>query len=342
MTQPAHRCSIAYDGNWQPSAAALEADPSPNALQRGLEDLAQQLADLVDRPAEVTLVMPADFTAAVMRRDHSIDYHTDRGSGVVAARTMPLPDGRVDVVLGGSLILDTNAAGQNLLTAAGMPRLNQAAMPNMRRTINHEAQHVLMAQRGAGYESYDAATIAGQYPLYHYLIAAKMCDEHRAEYGALKISARELHTASTYRDVLSHTSKELAMAAFKFQRHGNNVAQLRNDALAACVPLWTAMAYWAARYRTGDVIAKASSTATSLGLWQRYVGPTWDSLVVALSHLPVADLAPGASGASQSQLQLAARGITDWIEESLQFIGFRHIGLEDAAYFYVDRHDFPH
>jgi hypothetical protein len=56
----------------------MQADPASEAVQRGLEQLAEVLADLVGRPDEVTLVVPVGLAEAVMRRQPNTDYRTDR------------------------------------------------------------------------------------------------------------------------------------------------------------------------------------------------------------------------------------------------------------------------
>ena len=106
------RCRIVYDDEWRPELVeAFQRDPSTEAMQRGFEELADTLGGLVDRPDEVSLVVAAGLASAVQRREPGTGYHTERGTGTVAARTMKRADGTID---GGPAGLD-----YPLYTAAG-------------------------------------------------------------------------------------------------------------------------------------------------------------------------------------------------------------------------------
>jgi hypothetical protein len=341
VTTPPPRCRIAYDQGWRPElAAAMQSDPSPHAVQRGLEQLAEVLANLVDRPDEVTLVAPVGLAEAVVRRQPDTGYHTDRGTGMVAARTMEFADGRIEVIVETGFLADVDDTGQSRFTPAGVPRLSQRGLQALRRTIVHEAQHALMIQRDSGYEQYALQTHAVDFPRWDYAVSAKMCDEHRAEWNAVQLTSPERPSRNDILDVLSHLGTELTAANARYQASSlvpSDIYQLMESVYNACAAFWTSMTYWAAQFRDGDHLGAMDTEITSLELWKRYVGPTWDSLGEALSRLPVADLTTPAT-----VLQQSARGLATWVAESLQFIGFRHIVMppSDEA-FYDDRADFP-
>src|SRR5271165_4521421 len=76
------RCRIDLEG-WDPqNAKGVWSDPRPQALQRGFIELAELLAQLVDDPAVVTLVIPVDVAEAVQRREPDVPYTVERGSGL--------------------------------------------------------------------------------------------------------------------------------------------------------------------------------------------------------------------------------------------------------------------
>jgi hypothetical protein len=341
VTTPPSRCRIAYDQGWRPElAAAMQSDPSPHAVQRGLEQLAEILASLVDRPDEVTLVVPVGLAEAIVRRQRDTAYHTDRGTGMVAARTMRLPDGHVEVIIETGFLVDVDDTGQGRFTPAGVPRLSQGGLQALRRTMVHEAQHAVMIQRDSGYEQYELQTHAADFPRWDYAVSAKMCDEHRAEWNAVQLTSQERPSRNDILDALSHLGTELTAANARYQASSlasNDTYQLMEGVYNACAAFWTSMAYWAAQLRDGDNLGAMDTEISGLELWKRYVGPTWDSLGEALSHLPVADLTTPAA-----VLQQSARGLATWVDESLQFIGFRHIVMppSDEA-FYIERMDFP-
>jgi hypothetical protein len=318
----------------------MQSAPSPDAMQRGFEELAEVLAQLVDRPDEVTLVVPVRLAEAVVRRSPHSGYHTDRGkSAVVAARTMQLPDGRIDVIIDPNLILDTNDAGQPTWTAAGMPRLNRMGLKHLRRTVVHESQHAVMDQRNSGYDQYDVPANTDAYPRWDYAVSVKMCDEHRAEWNAIRLTSRTQPTPKDITDALSHLGNDLAVAHARSQTSAltpQDIDQLRDDVYNACAAFWTWMAYWSAQFRDGVELADVGPDIAELALWKRYVGPTWNSLGQALAALPVADLSTPAD-----TLRHAAGGMAGWVAESLRFIGFRNVKGAVGDAFYIDRHDFP-
>jgi hypothetical protein len=333
--RPARRCRVSYE-DWLPTLRSkVLADGSHNAYRRGANELAEVLASLVDRPGEVTLVIPMDFVAAVNLREPGVDFRSNRGSGVVAARTMPRPDGTVDVLVPAAFIGAKDANDEPLYTARGALDGDPALVQLMRRTIVHEAQHAVMAQRGSDWRAYEALGVSPEAAKHHYGAAAKMCDEHRAEYNAIQLTTPKPPTADDVLAVLSHLGQELAAAYSDFQG-SNDLRELRDQVYAACIHFWTSVAYWAAQFRQGDEIVDVPADIAQLQAWQRYVGGTWGDMMQALSLLPVTSLTT-----SPEVLQDAARGLAVAVEKSLNHIGFRHFDGPTSAEFYVDRVDFP-
>jgi hypothetical protein len=97
--------------------------------------------------------------------------------------------------------------------------------------------------------------------------------------------------------------------------------------------------YWAAEYLHGTDISDISEVPEQIArlkAWQRYVGPTWQTIARALSQLPVA------LGASPEALHQAARRVAVAVGASLEYIGFRHsdaVTLNEL--FRIARQDFP-
>ena len=146
-------------------------------------------------------------------------------------------------------------------------------------------------------------------------------------------------TAGDVLDVFCPMGQELAAAVDRFEqstREPIDIKRLKDDVYAACIPLWTWVAYWAAEYREGNAISEVPGEIARLKLWQRYVGPTWQTMATALSQLPVA------LAASPDALHQAARRVAVAVGESLEYIGFRH---QDSAtlneLFHIARQDFP-
>ena len=151
------RCRIYLEG-WEPNLAQwMWSDPRPQALQRGFIELGELLARLVDDPAVVTLVIPVDVADAVRRREPDVPYTVERGSGLVSGRTMTMPDGRIDVIIRGDPL--------GAFDEKNVPMLNPepASRRLIRRGLIHEAQHVVMHQRGSGFAMYDDDAVRGSF-----------------------------------------------------------------------------------------------------------------------------------------------------------------------------------
>lgn len=338
MSSTTPRCRIVYDDEFRSDFAdALRRDPSNDAMHRGFEDLADTLGRLVDRPDEVSLVVAVRLASAVQRRQPGAAYHTDRGTGAVAARTMRRADGHVDVIIESGFLTEVDANGQGRFTAAGLPQLSRRGLAQMRKTIIHEAQHATMHQRNSGYDQFELSKHASDYPRWDYAVAAKILDEYRAEWNAAQQDSRQPPSTKDVLDVLEHLGAELAAADARYQAAPTPVAvvTLMEDVYNACAAYWTWMAYWAAQFRGNGV--RVNTEIQNLNSWKRYVGPTWEGLIQILDEVPIEDL-----GAPEARLrQAAARVARQWVPQSLRQIGFRHVVGPGSEAFYIDRHDFP-
>jgi hypothetical protein len=332
------RCKVILE-DWHPEVeAAIWSDPSPDALRTGIDALADLLSSLVDRPDDVTLVLPVDVAKAVIRRDPSVHDAVERGSGRVGGRTMLRKDGGVEVIVDANSLINSDSSGFKP-TAAGLPSVSPDGLQMLRRTVAHEAQHAMMELQGSGLGAYRHQSIWQGAPNLQFAAARKMCDEHRAQWNTVQVIGPAAPTAGDVLDVVCQMGQELAAAVDRFEqstREPIDIKRLKDDVYAACIPLWTWVAYWAAEYREGDEIGEVPGEIARLKVWQRYVGPTWQTLARALSQLPVA------LAASPDALHQAARRVAVAVEESLEYIGFRHhdsVTLNEL--FSIARQDFP-
>jgi hypothetical protein len=159
---------------------------------------------------------------------------------------------------------------------------------------------------------------------YQFAVAAKMCDEHRAQWNAAQVIGTDPPTADQVLDVLCHMGQEIEAAATRFRQSIKapvNLEELREAVYAAAHLFWTQVAYWAAEHREGEEISQLPKEITQLKIWQRYVGPTWQSMTEALSQLPTA------LATSPEALNQAATRVAVAVTESLQHIGFRHFAV---------------
>jgi hypothetical protein len=335
------RCKVILE-DWHPDVeAAIWSDPSPDALRTGIDALAELLASLVDRPNDVTLVLPVDVPKAVMRRDPAVHHAAERGPGTVGGRTMLRRDGGVEVIVDANSLINSDGSGFKP-TAAGLPSVRPDGVRMLRRTVVHEAQHAIMELQGSGLGAYRHQSTWQGAPNLQFAVARKMCDEHRAQWNAVQVIGAAAPTPGDVLDVLCPMGQELAAAVGRFEqsrREPIDIKRLKDDVYAACTPLWTWVAFWAAEYREGSEISEISEVRgeiARLKVWQRYVGPTWQTMARALSQLPVT------LAASPDALHQAARRVAVAVGASLEYVGFRH---QDSAnlneLFHVARQDFP-
>lgn len=319
-------CKVILDGWRDDLARWVWSDDRAKRLRKAFLSLARYLAALVDRPDEVRLVIAINLSEAVQARsDHGGTYDIARGSGLVGGRTMAVDDG-IDVVIDGGFLVD--------IGSGGTPIPNVAGVELVRRTLAHEAQHVVMTQRGSGFEAYDRARVDGWIGVHVFDIAAKMCDEHRAEWNAIQLTEPDPPTTTDVLDVLEAFGQELSEVNDAYQS-SLDVRSLMEGVLKVCANPLTAVAYWMAQYRHGDVIDSAPSEFASLRLWDRYIGQSWDEIAQALSQLPVTDLST-----SSTVLHAAARDLADLLNRALQHIGFDYTDGSTPT-FTIRRFDFP-
>lgn len=253
-------CTIDLDG-WRPDLEYwLWNDATARPLRTVFQDLATLLAGLVDRPGDVTLVIAVNFAEAVMRRDSSVHYSTTRGSGMMGGRTMPREDDKTDVLIDGNWLVDVDSNGRMIPKAVGVEL--------MRRSIQHEAQHVVMCQRGSGFEAYGREKVSGLFDVHLFDFASVVLNEHRAEWGAIALSTQEYPSTSAVADVLSTLSAQLTAVDDAFQR-SEDVRALMDGTLVACQPFWVSLAYWAAQYRSPESIALPLNEILRMPLWER-------------------------------------------------------------------------
>ena len=323
------RCRIDLEGWPAEHASQVWSDRRRHPLRADFTELGELLAQLVDDPAEVTLVIPISMPDAVQRREPEVQYTADRGSGFVSARTMDLPGGHIDVILNPGWLhaLCDDAA-----------RLD--AQERIRRTLVHEAQHVIMGQRKSGFDEYAFAAEHRATDRHFAYYAAKLCDEHRAEWQANQLTAPESTTVSHVSDVLETLGRQIAAAHDAYQADPRKLDAVRNlltNVFTACIHYWTSLGYWTAYHRTSDLdIAGIADEIAALPLWQRYAGNTWALLQESLRGLPVEDLTT-----SPETLSAAMRQVAVTLKSSLETIGFRYVDEGAGQGFYITRFDFP-
>lgn len=325
------RCRIDLEG-WGEYADWVWSDgrPNPETPRNRFIKLAELLAELVDDPDVVTLIIPWDFAEAVLRRDGDESDDLERGSRHVVGRTIPAADGSISVIIDATSLL-----------GADQHDPKDDAMRAVRRTLIHEAQHVIMYQRGSGNDAYESGAIVGSIDWEFVVHASKVCDEHRAEWQTICLTERNPPAVKDVRAALEALGRKLAAANRDYQGAPDDrdrVLQFKDAVLTACNGFWTSLGYWAAEHRTDDAnIADMSTEITALHLWQRYARDAWASLQASLRTLPVENLTT-----SREILSAAGQQVAATLRSSLETIGFRYEETSSGGRaFYSTRLDFP-
>ncbi|WP_404442826.1 hypothetical protein LG315_08335 [Microbacterium marinum] len=282
--------------------------------------------------AKVVLVVSGDMVTSIRERlpEHQRDAFSDeRGAGTLGGKTMCVGD-EVHVLMPFWLYAETEAA------AAMMPEDEAeefragagARIALARRTVVHEAQHVLMTQKGeAGFDITDSARARRDF----LFLAHDVIDEYRAELGV----AADLRAAFEYEvaaETLPAFREGLRREVTAYERH-RNVETLMYGVLAQAQHAWKALANVAAARRVGAVYEQISASGTD---WSRLAAPYWARFEALLSSAP----APAEHFEPEAQRQLMA-SVADLFDEWIQELGFlwRDIdGGRNAEFLITSRH----
>jgi hypothetical protein len=263
-------CRIDLEGFESAVADALRSDTGSGAFRRAFIRMAQRLVGLVDDPSTVTLVIPLDVAQAVSERQDGAAYTRQRGSGLVVGRTMTRPD----------VLIDANPIARPVGNAWVW---DDFGLQLDERTLVHEAPHVIMAQRGSGFEAYGYQDVDDH--LSRMLVGLRgqglRRTPRRVQCGAahpLDEPADDRRRRSGARGPRAGASR--GRGAFA---QTQDVEQLFLAMLGACNSFWTLLAYWSAQWRRGDVLGAAPKDIAGLELWRRNVGDFWTDLATAVA-----------------------------------------------------------
>lgn len=255
----------------------LEADPEGSPL------LAVYLAarDAL-RPEDVPvtrLVFTGDFVSSVGQRasNGTAEFTLERGSGLVAAKTMP-PDaeGVVDILVPLYLVLT------DLSTGEGLP------LGLVRHVAAHEAVHATIHHLGSEpfdvYRREDLPHAALQFAA----MAGEQVEEHLAEYLAGLVVPPDGSTVGDL-DAAIAAWKETMEVSLPALDPGepdyfDNGMRVTFEALHI---LWKVLAYLAAELRSGDSFAPPPADMANSDGWKEYVGPWWAEYVRLLGLIPM-------------------------------------------------------
>ncbi len=301
----------------------------PTALGMTLDqptatDLMVACAALLTRvavePGRCRLIITGDFVESARRRmepgRHRDNYDLRRSTGTVGGKTMPMPDGTVDVLLPASLF------------AFGMtPEQDAAATQDALYTVLHEGQHVAMTQAG------ETDPDLGHLP-HGRLNLENAADEVIQEYRAERAIDRSVVPGLPPWDlvaVLQHWHETLVRIAFvEYQEH-RDVERLWYGVVQETFTTWKLLAYIAA-WAPEDTPPKAavSKDLRRSPVWRLMVKPHWRRFVEILRQAPPGDVRTAPAALESVRCELA-----DEFAAWLLTLGFEGIDTADGFAFYI-------
>lgn len=266
----------------------------------------ERLAKDSSEPDQVRLVLSGDFVASVRDRFEDTpgasQYTIMRGSGIVGGKTIACRDGHIDVLLhaGFFMALDEGADSMDTIQL-------------IRRTVAHEAQHVVMHQRESSFQeppirSLKAANLESA--------ALAIIEEYRAELG-VELELREGDARWDPLQILDDLSAGLGIAVAEYQFH-LEVERLIFDVGASALVAWKSLAYQVAEERIMLGEHRSNVRATQDKRWAKLIGPHWDEFIDLLGSLGA-----GTAKTAPAELTSAASALAQLLDEWLLTLGFR-------------------
>lgn len=265
------------------------------------------------------LVVTGDFIRSVRDRGNTAyhaNYDIRRSAGEVAGKTIPMPDGTVDVLINAGWF----AAGvDEAFNDATTPVVSGAV-----RIVLHEAQHVLIAQAGEGGPAFEDQRWARRNLL---TAADQVIEEYRAEAVCSGIFGSDW--ASHLVSVLETWHADLErIACVEYQQH-LDAGRLSYDIVQQTHTVWKVLGYVVAELTAGSGL-KLAPAVTDHALWRLMVEPHWERFTTILSSVPDAT-----QRVSRDVLNSFAGELADECKDWLLSLGFEYSDGPSGASFWI-------
>jgi len=314
----------------RPAAIVLEfADPTwfgmdPEAVEAtpDMAACASVLGSLVPDPGRCRLVVTGDFIESVRQRSadpyYRDNYSLDRNTGVVGGKTMPMPDGSIDVLLHAMLFTLDKTPGEA-----------ESASRQAIRTVLHEGQHVAMRQAGEADPDYSGLPVGRMSLL---TVADQVIEEYRAEAG-IEHNFDQFQDLGIWNipEVLTAWLDTLArIACVEYQEH-LDVGRLWYGIGQETHTTWKLLAYLVARIpASSDPAAAIDPDVVAHPLWQLMVEPHWSRFAAILRAVPT-----GMERTSRRVIDDAVEQLAEEFEDWFRTLGFALVDDGDQFAFYI-------
>lgn len=284
--------------------SSVRVDPDTGVVPAEMHECLGLLGEISVDPDRVRLVVTGDFVASVQQRladGRGPAFGVERGSGMVAAKTMPTSDGFIDVLVPWWFFNVDHEPEQRAESAALVVR-----------TVVHEAHHVAMRQNHQGYEHTDEQT-SRETNLRS--AADSVIDEYRAESGVAETLVEDYSPWSPA-EVLDALGREVGEAVASYQGH-LDVGRLVFETGTACLIAWRALAYIAAVDIEDPNRSPVTADVREDPLWKRLAEDYWEEFRAVLQTVP-----PGREIMTQAEIAMAVETLAVLLGKWLDGLGF--------------------
>lgn len=264
--------------------------------------------------SKTRIVMTANFIQSVKSRQENPeqDYTLERGSGLVAGKTMRSnKDGVVDIIF-------------HLYLLAPQEKSDIAAERDLHieHVGRHEAVHAYLHHLGT--EPFDVGRREEFGSAMHEFIAmaSEQAEEHLAECIAIGDSQKEnWANATSIKDALN-ALEDVLEAKLPMTDSGIDYGKAMYTIFSAFHILWKALVFLAAELRIDDTFQELPDDIALLEAWEHYVAPWWSEYLRLLGKI-------------RMSLNVDIQGTDEVVKELAQFL------QKWAAELGYDFHDTP-
>ena len=293
----------------QLSLTAPTDDFDRNAFTRAVERFLEIVPQNDDLRLEVTTDLRTSVREKHPDKRYATTYEQSRDLGFVMGKTINQDDGSTDIIVDARIFSHDANPGQ------------------AERTLEHEALHVAVDQRGE-----KLSDLRDRYsdPASSYgitlEIAGVACEEFRVERAlwTKDTSPREDSHLADFQNVLQRFDAVVVEASGTYQRD-QDVERIFNTVGKAFNAVVTTTGYVAAEY---DASGRLPQIADDL--CRRLLGSSWASLLTVLVELPPAD-----TPALRVDLDAKAHSVAEHVEAWFAHLGFAWKDTDDGLFFHV-------
>lgn len=294
----------------QPDGDSYDVTVRGVTLSHGVEQAARQGLARVRTPIDTMIVFTDSFVDDVRHAIGSTAYQADRGSGVVAAKTIQLPTGGAEILV-------------------NMKEAGWLTTPEMERLLAHEGGHALLYSRDESMSVERQSLVDHEWQWRMMCLGGHAAEEFRIEKGLYELGFRPAVTVignEHVEDSLAHLNSEVVLTLL--DPDDTTPQTMARRIFAAHSSTATLLAYLTAYAGHPDAADPTSLSARAARHWRDYIGPLWQERRRLYERLP--DMFHAAESQGYDATLLALYGLE---MKQLQRIGFDRSGSDLTSKF---------